>query len=94
MRAASIREIFPSWLAAVPVVVPGGPLGSLVSRYVPRRSLLSFVACLCLAQYVLTCYHEHVSGLSQVYVGLGAFGLNLALHSLFAFGQRSLPLEG
>ena len=48
---ASVIEVFPYWLAAAPVVAVGGPLGSLVSRFVPRRSLLGFVAVLCLAQY-------------------------------------------
>jgi uncharacterized protein len=81
------------WLAAAPVVVVGAPLGSLVSRFVPRRSLLGFVAVLCLVQYAWTCRHEHIAGWSLILATCGVLGLNLALHSLFSFGQRSLPAE-
>ena len=76
-----------------PVVAVGGPLGSLVSRFVPRRIILSVVAVLCLSQYGWTCYHEHIVGWSLVLAALGVIVVNLALHRLFVFGQRSLPLE-
>jgi len=91
---ASVLEVFPYWLAAAPIVVLGGPMGSLVSRFLPRRSLLAFVAVLCLAQYVWTCYHEHIAGWSLVLAALGVLAVNVALHALFVFGQRSLPMEG
>jgi len=91
---ASILEVFPYWLAAAPVVAVGGPLGSVVSRFVPRRSLMAFVAVLCLAQYAGTCYHEHIAGWSLVLAALGVLAVNLALHTLFVFGQRSLPRKG
>ena len=88
-----VLDVFPYWLAAAPVVVLGGPLGSLVSRFVPRRSLLGFVAVLCLAQYAWTCSHEHVVGWSLVLAALGVFAVNVALHTLFEIGRRSLPLK-
>jgi uncharacterized membrane protein YfcA len=91
---ASVLDVFPYWLAAAPVVAVGGPLGSLVSRFVPRRSLMAFVAVLCLAQYAWTCYHEHIVGWLLALAALGVLVLNLALHRLFSFGRRSLPLEG
>jgi uncharacterized protein len=90
---ASVLEVFPYWLAAAPVVAIGGPLGSLVSRYVPRRALLSVVALLCLSQYAWTCYHEHIVGWPFVLAALGVLAVNLALHTLFVFGRRSLPLK-
>jgi len=90
----SVIEMAPYWLAAAPVVVVCGPLGSFVSRFVPRRALLGFVAFLCLGQYAWTCHHEHVVGWSLVAATLGVFTVNVALHKLFVFGQRSLPLEG
>ncbi len=89
----SLAEMFPYWLAAVPVVAVGGPLGNLVSRYVPRRVILGAVALLCLAQYAWTCYHEHIVGWRFVSAALGVLGLNVALHLVFEFGRRSLPLE-
>jgi uncharacterized membrane protein YfcA len=69
---ASILDVFPYWLAAAPVVALGGPLGSLASRYVPRRALLGFVAVLCLAQWAWTCHHEHIAGWSLL---LGVLGV-------------------
>ena len=68
---ASLIDVFPYWLAAAPVVAVGGPLGSLVSRHVPRRAILGGVAVLCLSQYAWTCYHEHIVGWSLVLAALG-----------------------
>jgi uncharacterized membrane protein YfcA len=90
---APVIEVVPYWAAAAPVVAVGGPLGSLVSRFVPRRSLLGFVAALCLGQYALTCYHERIAGWSLVLVVIAVIGLNLALHGLFEIGRRSLSVE-
>jgi uncharacterized membrane protein YfcA len=89
----SIIDVFPYWLAAAPVVAVGGPLGSLVSRFVPRRIILGAVAFLCLFQYCWTCYHEHLALRALVLAALGVIGLNMALHLLFIFGRRSLPLK-
>jgi uncharacterized membrane protein YfcA len=90
----SLIEIFPYWLAAAPVVAVGGPLGSMVSRFVPRDIILGVVSILCLSQYALTCFHEHIVGWPLVVAVLGVIALNLALHGLFVFGQRSLPVKG
>jgi len=89
----SIVDVFPYWLAAAPVVVLGGPLGSLVSRFVPRRIILAAVALLCLFQYCWTCYHEHLVGRALILAAAGVIALNMALHLLFVFGRRSLPLK-
>ena len=89
----SIIDVFPYWLAAAPVVAVGGPLGSLVSRFVPRRIILAAVALLCLFQYCWTCYHEHLVGRALVLAAVGVIALNMALHLLFEFGRRSLPLK-
>ncbi|HKM55380.1 MAG TPA: hypothetical protein VJY33_18390 [Isosphaeraceae bacterium] len=90
----SIIDVFPYWLAAAPVVAVGGPLGSQVSRFVPRRIILGSVAVLCLFQYCWTCYHEHVACRVLVLAAVGVIALNMALHLLFMFGRRSLPLKG
>ncbi len=89
----AIVEVFPYWLAATPVVILGGPLGSLVSRFVPRRFILAAVALLCLFQYYWTCYHEHLVGRALILAAVGVIALNMALHLLFVFGRRSLPLK-
>lgn len=88
----SLGEVFPYWIAAAPVVVLGGPLGSLVARHVPRGLILAAVAILCLSQYAWTCYHEQISGWPLVLALLGVAAVNGAMHLLFVFGRRSLPL--
>jgi uncharacterized protein len=85
--------VFPYWLAAAPVVALGAPLGSLVSRFVPRRSLLGFVGILCLAQFAWTCHHEHIVGWSLFLAAIGVLAVNLALHCLFVWGQRAVSDE-
>ena len=84
----------------VPVLVGRGPLSwrsagrsAAWSRVVLRRITMSAVAVLCLSQYGWTCYHEHIVGWSLVLAASGVIVMNLALHRLFVFGQRSLPLE-
>jgi hypothetical protein len=72
----------------------GRAAGSLVSRFVSRRIILAAVALLCLFQYCWTCCHEHLVGRALVVAALGGIGLNMALHVLFIFGRRSLPLKG
>lgn len=94
MDGPSILDVFPYWLAAAPVCVVGGPLGSFVSRFIPREVILGMVASLCLSQYAWTCYHEHIVGWSLVVAAVGVIVVNVALHSLFIFGRRSLPVEG
>ncbi len=91
---ATIVDVFPYWLAAAPVVAVGGPLGSLVSRFISRRIILGTVALLCLFQYCWTCYHEHLASQELALAALGVIVLNMALHVLFLFGRRSLPLQG
>lgn len=91
---ASVLDVFPYWLAAAPVVAVGGPLGSLVSRFVPRRAILGVVALLCLAQFAWTCYHEQIAGWSLVLTVLGVLAVNLALHRLFVCGRQSLASQG
>jgi hypothetical protein len=75
------------------VVAIGGPLGSLVSRHVPRGITLGVVAVLCLLQYGWTCYHERVAGWSLVAAALAVLAVNVGLHTLFVFGRRSLPAK-
>lgn len=90
---ATLLGVLPYWLAAAPIVAVGGPLGSLVSRFVPRHVLLGFVAIMCLAQYLWTCYQENIVGWFLFVVVVCVLVLNMILHSLFAFGRRSLPAE-
>lgn len=89
----SVLDVFPYWLAAAPVCAVGGPLGSLVSRFVPRRVILGVVVVLCLSQYAWTCHHEHIVGWSLAIAVAGVGAMNVALHSLFVFGRRSLAAK-
>jgi uncharacterized membrane protein YfcA len=89
----ALLEVVPYWLAAAPVVALGGPLGSLVSRSVPRGAILGFVAVLCLAQYAVTCVHEHVGGWWLALSIAAVAALNLTLHALFTLSRGRLPSE-
>lgn len=52
--ATSKADIFGMWLAAVPVVVWGAPLGSLVASKVSNARLVGFVAVLAVVEVVTT----------------------------------------
>jgi uncharacterized membrane protein YfcA len=88
-----LLEVVPYWLAAAPVVAVGGPLGSLVSRRVPRGAILGFVAVLCLAQYAVTCVHERIGGWWLVLSVAAVAALNLTLHALFSRSRERLRLK-
>lgn len=92
-RAGRLSEVYPYWLAAVPVVVLGGPVGSFVSRYVPRRAILGVVSFLCLAQFGVTCHSERISGPLPFVLSSAVVLVNLGLLALFAFGYRYVPIE-
>ncbi len=63
--------VFENWLAAAPVVALGAPLGVFVVALIGRKPTLLFVAVLCVAQFVWTCYAERMA--------LGATGVLLAV---------------
>lgn len=63
--------VFENWLAAAPVVALGAPLGAFAVALIGRKPTLVFVAVLCVAQFVWTCYAERVA--------LGPVGILLAV---------------
>lgn len=63
--------VLENWLAAAPVVALGAPLGAFAVDLIGRRPTLVFVAVLCVAQFVWTCYAEQLS--------LGTMGITAAV---------------
>ena len=47
-------EVFPVWLAAMPVVIFGAPAGAFILKRVPRLVLLRVIGALCLVQFGAT----------------------------------------
>ena len=63
--------VFENWLAAATVVALGAPLGAFAVDLIGRKPTLFFVAVLCVAQFLWTCYAERVA--------LGVVGILLAV---------------
>jgi len=67
--------VYENWLAAAPVVALGAPLGVFAVELVGRKPTLLFVAVLCVAQFVWTCWVERealgVGGIAATVVGVG-----------------------
>lgn len=93
---ASQADLLGLWLAAVPVVVWGAPLGSLAASLIPERRLVQFVALLA-ASEVLTTFilvtelRTNRALLAYLLVGLVALpaaliGLARTRNTLFAAG--------
>jgi uncharacterized membrane protein YfcA len=47
-------EVFPVWLAAMPIVIFGAPAGAYISTRMPRAVLLRIIGALCLIQFGVT----------------------------------------
>ena len=85
-----LAEVLPYWLAAAPVVVLGGPVGTIVSRHIPRVVLLTFVSILCVAQYAWTCLQQNFNATQMFWATVSVGVLSLLLHFMFLHGQRAL----
>jgi len=47
-------EVFPVWMAAMPIVIFGAPAGAYISTRMPRTVLLRIIGVLCLVQFGAT----------------------------------------
>jgi uncharacterized protein len=88
---ASLTEIYPYWLAAAPIVVLGGPLGSMISKRVPRIVILSGVAFLCTFQCIWTCSIGQITGWHLAIVLIVIVAVNVGLY--FRFLKTALPVS-
>jgi hypothetical protein len=85
-----LEEVLPYWLAAAPVVVLGGPVGTIVSRHIPRVVLLTLVSIMCVAQYAWTCLQQNFNATQMFWATVAVGVLSLVLQLMFLFGQRAL----
>jgi uncharacterized membrane protein YfcA len=54
-------EVFPDWMACVPLVIFGAPLGAFIATKMPRRALLVLIGGLVLVQFTVTVYQVRPS---------------------------------
>lgn len=80
-------EVFGNWLAAAPVVALGAPLGAVIVNRISRAPTLLIVSVLCLAQFVWTIVHEHVSGMALIGAVAGLLAMNGMFHLLYRAGR-------
>jgi uncharacterized membrane protein YfcA len=87
---AEVDQMFGYWLAAAPIVVCCGPLGSFISQRIPRRFHLGFVALLCLCQSAWMAAQMKLTSSNLGLFLAAVVAVNFALHQLFLFGQQTL----
>lgn len=80
-------DLFGLWLAAVPVVVWGAPLGALVAALVAERHLVRFVALLAAVEVATTFALVPELRSDRVLIVYLIVGL-VALPAVFVYGQR------
>lgn len=76
------------WLAAVPVVLFGAPLGALAVGLIPRTPTMLFVAVLCLVQLVAMTLNVGVGWLGLSLMLAALLAANAAFHLLYVAGRR------
>jgi uncharacterized membrane protein YfcA len=86
-------EVFANWLAAAPVVALGAPFGAVIVNLISRTPTLIVVSILCIAQFVWTIVHEHVTGWALIASLSGLVVMNVVFHVLYQWG-RDEPLLG
>lgn len=87
---SQLSEMFPYWLTAAPVVVVGGPIGTIVSRHISRQVLLTLVSLVCVGQYCWTCSQQQFTVSQIVWATVAVFAVSIALQLIFLRGQRAL----
>jgi uncharacterized membrane protein YfcA len=80
----SLQAMYYYWLAVAPVVVLGAPVGSMISRKVPRIYILWLVGILCTFQCIWTCTVERLGTLQVAVIAMSVLLLSYALHYLVA----------
>lgn len=80
-------DVFANWLAAAPIVALGAPFGAIIVNLISRTPTLVFVSVLCIAQFVWTILHEHVTGVPLLGAVAGVLAFNLAFHTLYTWGK-------
>lgn len=86
-------EVFANWLAAVPIVALGAPLGAIVVNFISRTVTLLVVSVLCILQLVWTLVHERVAGLPLAAALLGLLGMNCLFQVLYRWGRGAPVLD-
>ncbi len=83
--------VYENWLAAVPIVLLGAPVGALVVAHIGRAPTLYVVSVLCLGQLVWTLEREwSVLGPGGLALALAALLLfNLLFEALFRLGRSA-----
>ncbi len=79
--------VFPHWLAAVPIVVLGAPLGALVVQRIGRAPTLLVVSLLCVLQFAFTLWHQRVQGTTLLLALLGLLLFVLGFGALHRIGS-------
>jgi hypothetical protein len=87
---AWLAEVLPYWLAAAPVVVLGGPIGTVVSRHIPRMVLLTLVSVMCIGQYAWTCIQQKFTSWDLFLATAAVGAVSVVLQLMFWRGQRAL----
>lgn len=88
------REVLDNWLAAVPIVVLGAPLGALVVQLVSRRPTLLIVSALCVGQFVWTLSRERLTPAGLAGAAGLVVALLAALCAMDAWGARRAATGG
>jgi uncharacterized membrane protein YfcA len=83
------HESIYNWLAAMPIVIFGAPIGTYLVSILPRPKVLYFVSFLCVLQFVWTLYQTAHSSAEWWFVGGAMIVAVTVLVALYRAGKSS-----
>jgi len=92
--AATRYDLFGMWLAAIPVVAIGAPLGALAAARLTDRQLVTFVAALAAAEVITTLVFVDGLRSDPVLVAYAIAGAALLVGALLVAARRRRQLLG
>jgi len=84
-------SLFAYWIAAVPVVLFGAPIGALMLTIIPRDKTMLIVAALCVLQLLWTGIELRLGVVGWFGVVIAVLAMNAAFHLLYVQGVHRMP---
>ena len=81
-------EVFYNWMAAVPIVILGAPVGAYLVSIIPRIHTLYFVSILCALQFLWTLQQVSPTLGEWIFLGTSLVGALAGFYALYRAGKR------
>jgi uncharacterized membrane protein YfcA len=87
-------DVTMKFLAAVPLVIFGAPIGTYLVTIIPRVRMLYTISVLCILQFVITMLHLQRTRAEWIFVAVATSIVGTILYSMYRSGLHHAPGQG